>query len=315
VTMTAPQVGNTGVNDEDDQSRRTWVSAFVMRDASERASSWRADGTLEEYLVHHDVPGLADVDTRALTRHIRSAGAMRGALSSQCDEGELVDIARSAPSLVGRDLAGVVSTASPYSLGEGSRRVAALDFGLKRNILELLTAHDCDVTVLPATTTADAILAGGYDGVFLSNGPGDPEPVSYGIETVAGLLGKIPVFGICLGHQLMALALGGRTYKLPFGHRGGNHPVRRLGADNVEITCQNHGFAVEAESLVDTPARVTHVNLNDGTVEGLAVPGIAFSVQYHPESAPGPHDSRYLFDWFEQLMQSFETQEVTRGER
>ena len=315
VTMTAPQMGNTGVNDEDDQSRRTWVGGFVMRTASELASSWRANGTLEDYLVHHEVPGLADVDTRALTRHIRSAGAMRGAMSSECDEAELVDVARSAPTLVGRDLAGEVSTERPYSRGGGRRRVAALDFGLKQNILELLAAHDCDVTVLPAKTSADVILAGGYDGVFLSNGPGDPEPVDYGIATVAELLGKLPVFGICLGHQLMALALGGRTYKLPFGHRGGNHPVRRVGADVVEITCQNHGFAVEAESLQATPARVTHVNLNDGTVEGLAVPGIAFSVQYHPESAPGPHDSRYLFDWFEELMRSFETQEVAIGTR
>jgi carbamoyl-phosphate synthase small subunit len=287
----------------------------VMRDPSERASSWRASGTLEDYLIHHDVPGLAAVDTRALTRHIRSAGAMRGAISSECDEAELVDIARAAPTLVGRDLAGEVSTTRRYSVGEGKRKVAALDFGLKQNILELLAAHDCDVTVLPARTSADAILAGGYDGVFLSNGPGDPEPVEYGVATVGSLLGRIPVFGICLGHQLLALALGGRTYKLPFGHRGGNHPVRRVGAEVVEITCQNHGFAVDAGSLDGTPASVTHVNLNDGTVEGLAVPGIAFSVQYHPESAPGPHDSRYLFAWFEELMRSFEMQEVSIGTR
>jgi carbamoyl-phosphate synthase small subunit len=310
VTMTAPHIGNTGVNDADDQSRRTWVAGFVVRDPSDRASSWRATGTLDHYLARNGVPGIAEVDTRALTRHIRTAGAMRGAISSEHNDDELVDIARAAPSLVGRDLTREVSTPKPYSRGEGGRRVAALDFGLKQNILELLVESGCEVTVLPATTPPEGIIGHGYEGVFLSNGPGDPEPVATGIGTVRSLLGRVPVFGICLGHQLLALALGGRTFKLPFGHRGGNHPVRRVDAENVEITCQNHGFAVEAISLSDTAARVTHVNLNDGTVEGLAVPGIAFSVQYHPESAPGPHDSRYLFGWFQELMRSFEPSTV-----
>jgi carbamoyl-phosphate synthase small subunit len=192
------------------------------------------------------------------------------------------------------------------SRADRTRRVAALDFGVKRNILDLLVASGSEVTVLPATTEASEILAHGYDGVFLSNGPGDPEPVDYAAETVSRLLGKVPVFGICLGHQILGLALGARTYKLPFGHRGGNHPVRRIDREHVEITCQNHGFAVDEGSLPDTRAQLTHVNLNDKTVEGLRVPGVAFSVQYHPESGPGPHDSRYLFEDFHRLMDEFE---------
>ena len=341
VTMTAPHIGNTGVNDADDQSRRPWVAGFVTRAGRELPSSWRATGSLHEYLHGHGVPGLAEIDTRRLTRHIRSRGAMRAALSSEGMGGDdLVDRARSWPGLVGRDLAREVSTESPYTWGPerleeraaggfaaghensastrallaqrlpASPRIAALDFGIKHNLLDLLVATGCEVTVLPAQTAAADILQGNYDGVFLSNGPGDPEPVSYAIETVTGLLGRLPVFGICLGHQILGLALGGRTYKLPFGHRGGNHPVRRLGHDRVEITCQNHGFAVAAESLEATEAHVTHVNLNDGTVEGLEVPGVAYSVQYHPESGPGPHDSRYLFTKFRELIATFEPHSV-----
>jgi carbamoyl-phosphate synthase small subunit len=193
---------------------------------------------------------------------------------------------------------------APY---EGERfKVAAFDFGIKRNILDLLVASGCDVTVVPASTTAADITGGGYTGVFLSNGPGDPEPVDYAIDTVAGLLGRVPVFGICLGHQILALAVGGRTFKLPFGHRGSNHPVKRFDDPRVEITCQNHGFAVEPASLDSTPAHLTHENLNDQTVEGLAIPGVAYSVQYHPEAGPGPHDSRYLFEQFRELMTTFE---------
>jgi carbamoyl-phosphate synthase small subunit len=332
VTMTAPQIGNTGTNAHDDQSRRPWVAGFVVRDLCDEPSSWRAEETLDSYLVRHGVPGIAEVDTRRLTRHLRQAGAMRGALSAEItDPDELVDLARCSPGLVGRDLASEVSTPEPYSYGLAElearaasgfaagaeaapasaalmarggerRKVAAFDFGLKRNILDLLVASGCEVTVLPATTPAADVLNGGYDGVFLSNGPGDPEPLHYAAATAAELLGKVPVFGICLGHQILGLALGGSTFKLKFGHRGSNHPVKRVDHERIEITCQNHGFAVDPASLKRTEARLTHINLNDGTVEGLEVPGVAFSVQYHPESGPGPHDSRYLFERFQDLM-------------
>jgi carbamoyl-phosphate synthase small subunit len=344
VTMTAPQIGNTGTNEFDDQSRRPWVTGFVVRELSESFSSWRATRSLDEYLASHGVPGISEVDTRRLTRHIRTAGAMRGAVSSEItDADELVDVARAGPELVGRDLAREVTVERPYKwtadllaaraehgyaagrelefstsalLAEWTgdvHRVAAYDFGLKQNILDLLVASGSDVTVLPATTPADDVLNGGYDGVFLSNGPGDPEPVSYAIEAVAELVGKVPVFGICLGHQILGLALGAHTFKLPFGHRGGNHPVKRTDHPRVEITCQNHGFAVEGDSIPNTGARLTHVNLNDATVEGLAVDGAAFSVQYHPESGPGPHDSRYLFEQFHNLIDRFEPSTVALG--
>jgi carbamoyl-phosphate synthase small subunit len=321
VAMTAPQIGNTGTNDDDDQSRRPFVAGFVVRDASEHYSSWRASGSLDDYLSDRGVVGISGIDTRRLTRHLRTRGAMRGALTTEVqDIDEAVDIARSSPGLVGRDLVSEVSTTTPYTWTAENvaghldlrvpTRIAAFDFGLKRNILDLLVSSGCEVTVWPARTESRVILNGGYDGVFLSNGPGDPEPVDYGIATVGELLGRIPVFGICLGHQILALALGARTYKLPFGHRGGNHPVARVGDPRVEITCQNHGFAVEESSLATTAAHLTHVNLNDRTVEGLEVPGVAFSVQYHPESGPGPHDSRYLFEDFKQLIDRFEPAEV-----
>jgi carbamoyl-phosphate synthase small subunit len=337
VTMTAAQIGNTGVNPDDDQSRRPWVAGFVVRELSHVASSWRSTATLDEYLAGHGVPGIEGIDTRRLTRHLRTAGAMRGAISSEVtDADDLVDIARSSPSMIGLDLARSVTVAAPYTwtradlekrsnygyaagaetapatvalmrdADTAQRKIAAYDFGLKQNILDLLVASGCDVTVFPATTPAAEVLAGGFDGVFLSNGPGDPEPVTYGIEAVRGLLGRVPVFGICLGHQILGLALGARTFKLPFGHRGSNHPVKRRGTERIEITCQNHGFAVDPESLGGTAAELTHVNLNDQTVEGIEVPGVAFSVQYHPESGPGPHDSRYLFEAFQRLMDDFE---------
>jgi carbamoyl-phosphate synthase small subunit len=340
VTLTAPQIGNTGVNDHDDQSRRVWAGGLVVRDLSATYSSWRASGSLDAYLRERSVPGIADVDTRRLTRHIRTAGAMRGALSTEPFEAdELVDRARSAERLVGRDLAQEVTTHHPYRWTQADVEerkltgfaagmepaqttprgraapvlsVAALDLGMKKNILDLLVASGCEVSVLPATTAASEILAGGFDGVFLSNGPGDPEPVGYAVATIRELLGRLPVFGICLGHQLLALAVGAATFKLPFGHRGSNHPVRRVpaGTSPVEITCQNHGFAVERGSLARTPARLSHINLNDHTVEGLRVEGVAFSVQYHPEAGPGPHDSRYLFGQFRDLITTFEPADV-----
>ena len=313
VALTAPHIGNTGVNDADDQASRPWAAGVVVREASATYSSWRATGSLSSYLEHHRVVAATEIDTRALTRHVRSRGALRGALSSTVtDASELVDIARSSPSYEGRNLVAEVSTPAPYvrapvavDSNAPARRVAALDLGIKANMLDLLTRRDCEVTVLPASTPAPAILAGGYDGVLLSNGPGDPEPLSGVIATASGLIGRVPVFGICLGHQILSLALGGTTYKLPFGHRGGNHPVRRDEDGRVEITCQNHGFAVTPGSLEGSGARVTHVNLNDGTIEGIALDGVCFSVQYHPESGPGPRDARYLFERFSELMASF----------
>ncbi len=344
VTMTSPQIGNTGVNAADDQSIRPWVTGFVVRDIDTGYSSWRATGSLDDYLDRHGIPGISDIDTRKLTRHIRDRGAMRGVLSTEIAAvDELVDRARSAPSMVGLDLATEVTTASEYrwtpdelstrtaggyvaggghspstaALLDGwtgpRRSVAAFDFGIKQNILDLLVSCGFDVTVVPATTPAERIISGGFDGVFLSNGPGDPEPVIYAIETVRSLLGRVPVFGICLGHQILGLALGAATFKLPFGHRGSNHPVKRLAHDRIEITCQNHGFAVDPASLGTTAAALTHVNLNDGTVEGLGVPGTCYSVQYHPESGPGPHDSRYLFSSFHDLIDRFEPAELALG--
>jgi carbamoyl-phosphate synthase small subunit len=328
VAMTAPEIGNTGVNESDDQAAAPWVSGLVTRDLTDTPSSWRASGSLEGYLVEHGVVGITDVDTRRLTRHIRTQGALRGAISSDVLEpNELVDVARSSPGLLGADLVSAVTTATRYRRAAGevhdvrpgpadapfsdtTMKVAAFDFGLKRNMLELLLQSGCDVDVLPARTTAAEVLAGEFDGVFLSNGPGDPEPLDYAVATARELFGKLPIFGICLGHQVLARALGAETFKLPFGHRGANHPVRRISSGAVEITCQNHGFAVSEPSLKGTEAHLTHVNLNDHTVEGIEVPDTAFSVQYHPEAAPGPHDSRYLFTGFRRLMAAFEPRDV-----
>jgi carbamoyl-phosphate synthase small subunit len=338
VCLTAAQVGNTGVNGHDDQSDRAWAAGLVVREASRSFSSWRASGSLHDYLRARNVVGIEEVDTRRLTRHIRSLGTMRAALTTEVlDPGEAVDLVRRSPAYEGRDLASEVSTASPYSWGAGDLarragavgalgptlvdapgpgdrrfRVAALDFGVKHNLLDLLAAARCDVTVLPASSGASEILSGGFDGVFLSNGPGDPAPLQHAVATVKSLLGRVPIFGICLGHQLLARALGADTFKLPFGHRGANHPVRFLDTGRVEITSQNHGFAVDADSLARTSARLTHVNLNDGTVEGLEVPGRALSVQYHPEAGPGPHDARYLFGRWRALLAGFEADVAER---
>ena len=319
VTMTAPHIGNTGVNDFDPESFKPQVAGFIVRSYSEDYSSWRARGSLAQLLRDHQIVAIGEVDTRALTRHIRTAGAMRGIIATT---GETVDAllakAREAPPMTGRDLTRVVSCAEPYSWTDGSSpfsptygegaatelkyHVVAYDFGLKRTILRRLIDHGCRVTVVPSTTPASDVLAMKPDGVFYSNGPGDPAATVYAFETLRDLLGRVPVFGICLGHQLMGLALGGRTFKLPFGHHGANHPVRHIPTGRVEITSQNHGFAVDPASL-PAEVEVTHLNLNDQTVEGLRHVGLrCFSVQYHPEAGPGPHDATYLFHAFTALM-------------
>jgi carbamoyl-phosphate synthase small subunit len=332
VTMTYPHIGNYGVNDSDLESARPRVAGFVVRDVPPAWSSWRGEGSIGAYLEQWQIPGICEVDTRRLTRHIRHRGAMRGAISSEIlDAAELVERVRMSPSIVGRDLVRSVTTTEPLlcpavgaaAMGEGRRRVAAYDFGIKWNILRQLAEHGCDVVVYPAETPPEEVLADGPDGVFLSNGPGDPEAVRYGIEAARALVGKVPLFGICLGHQLLGLALGLPTFKLPFGHRGVNHPVVRLADGAIEITTQNHGFAVRAEpfgfeapeapggslpvgAVTGTPfgrVELTHLNLNDYTVEGFRLlDAPAFAVQYHPEAGPGPHDARYLFDEFDALM-------------
>ncbi len=305
VTLTATHVGNTGVNDDDDESASIWASAVVVRDLSPVVSNWRATGDLDGWLREHDVPGITDVSTRALVRHIRERGAMRAAIATvDADPERLVAMARATRDMSGLDLVREVTCQEPYEWGDGAAplHVVAYDYGIKRNILRLLAARGCRVTVVPASTPAAAVLAARPHGVFLSNGPGDPAAVSYAIAHVRELLGRIPIFGICLGHQILALALGARTYKLKFGHRGGNQPVRGVDGGTVEISAHNHGFAVESRSL---PVGVvpTLINLSDGCCEGLAAPHLrAFAVQYHPESAPGPHDSYRYFDEFIHLM-------------
>jgi carbamoyl-phosphate synthase small subunit len=318
VTMTYPHVGNYGVNPEDIESSRVRVAGFVVREAVEAYSNYRATSTLHDYLADAGIIGIEGIDTRRLTRHIRSLGAMRGGISTEDLEPESVRMrVLASPEMNGLNLVDPVTTPQPYRaadvVGVSAERprfkVAAYDYGIKFNILRLLGERGCDVTVYPAATPASEILNGGYDGVFLSNGPGDPAAVKTAIKGIKGLLGKTPVFGICLGHQLLALGLGARTYKLKFGHRGINQPVKRLDDGRVEITSHNHGFAVDPESLKDATefgrVEVSHVNLNDDTCEGLRCLDIAaFSVQYHPEASPGPHDARYLFDRFAELMEA-----------
>ena len=296
IAFTYPHIGNYGATPDDDESVRPYCRGIVVRDLARRPSSWRSSADLDSFLVRHGVPGITGVDTRRLTRHIRDAGSMPCAFGT-AGEAELKEAALAEPGTEGPDLVATVTTAEPYALGEGPLRVVAYDFGIKHSILRHLEPF-ARVEVVPASTPAADVLARRPDGVFLSNGPGDPAAVGYAVEAIRGLLGEVPVFGICLGHQLLAAALGGTTYKLPFGHHGGNHPVRRLETGAVEITSQNHNFAVDASEL---PAGVelTHVNLNDGVCEGLAVPAArAFSVQHHPEAGPGPHDSAYLFARF-----------------
>ncbi len=315
VTMTAPQMGNYGVAPDDVESREPKVSGFIVRDESPIASNWRAHGTLRDYLVRNNIVAISDIDTRALTRVLRSAGVMRGIISTgDVDPRILVDRAQALPQMEGSDLVKGVTCDTPFDWAPAgddefapppqrrarrNLRVAAYDFGMKWNILRRFSAYGCDVRVFPATAPASDLLAAGPDGVFLSNGPGDPAVLSYAIENARQLVdADMPVFGICLGHQVLSLAMGGQTYKLKFGHRGANHPVKELDSGKVEITSQNHGFAVDPDTLPED-VRVTHVNLYDGTVEGLRHRDRpVFCVQYHPEASPGPHDADYLFRQF-----------------
>lgn len=322
VAMTYPEIGNYGVNAEDVESDKPQLAGFIVREQSRRVSNFRAGSSLGEYLKQHGIVGLEGIDTRALVRRLRIRGAMKGILSTEdLDDASLVAKAVASPGLVGRDVVREVvpenarpwgqplhhyaslnaSSSNPVDSRNGPH-VVALDYGMKWNIARHLFHMGCRVTILPGTATADDVLSRKPDGVFLSNGPGDPEPVQYAQDTISDLLGKKPIFGICLGHQLLALACGAKTYKLKFGHRGSNQPVMNHGTGRVEITCQNHGFAVEAESLPGD-LEVTHINLNDNTVEGIRHKRLpAFSVQYHPEASAGPHDSSYLFGEFRKLI-------------
>jgi len=319
ICMTYPEQGNTGVNRADEESERPHATGFVVRHHAEEPSSFRAERSLDAYLRSHGVVGIHGVDTRRLTRHLRTAGAQMGVISTSGSPAALVARARALPGMEGQDLASLISTRTAYEWREQGAdawraedraplaaprfHVVAYDWGLKRAMLRLLASSGCRVTVVPGRTPSEEALALGPDGVFLTNGPGDPAAVVGGREAVAGLLGKVPVFGICLGHQILSLAVGARTFKLKFGHRGANQPVKDLATGKVDITSQNHGFAVDDKAL-GRRARVTHVNLNDGTVEGIEVlDAPAFSVQYHPEASPGPHDARALFARFVRMME------------
>lgn len=306
VCMTTPHIGNTGINEQDQESARAWCSGFIVHQLCDTPSNWRSGGNLEEYLKKYQIPGLHSVDTRALTRHLRSSGVIRGVILPEAEAHLGQKLLAELPPFEGRDLIHEVSTREPYFWPKPANgvkfRVVAVDFGLKWNLLRQLASLGCEIEVVPAKTTAKEILDRRPDGVFLSNGPGDPSAAPYAAEMVRGLLRRVPVFGVCMGHQILALALEGRTYKLKFGHRGGNQPVLDRTSGKVEISSHNHGYAVDAESLPKS-VEVTHINLNDKTVEGMQLlDSMAFSVQYHPEACPGPHDSMELFGKFIQTM-------------
>ena len=302
ITFTYPHIGNYGVTPDDDEAAAPHCRGVIVRDSARRHSNHRAAGSLDEMLKRSGVAGIASIDTRRLTRVLRDTGAMPGAFGT-ASESELLAAARAEKGTDGIDLVSTVTTGKTYRVGSGPRRVVAFDFGIKSTILRCL-ADIATIDVVPASTSAAEVLALKPDGVFLSNGPGDPASVGYAVETIRGLVGEVPLFGICLGHQLLGRALGGSTFKLPFGHHGGNHPVRHEASGRIEITSQNHNFCVDPASL-DGKVEVTHLNLNDMTNEGMRVIGApAFSVQYHPEAGPGPHDSRYLFAQFDELMKN-----------
>jgi carbamoyl-phosphate synthase small subunit len=323
VILTYPHIGNYGTNSLDCESAKPYAEGLVVRELSALASNWRSQQEMSSFLAQYGVPIISDIDTRALVRHLRNYGAMRGAISTTgLDSERLVAKIRKSPSMVGLDLASRVTTPTRYKWQEPTVapihsqettarpmprfHVVAYDFGIKQNILRKLVDGGARVTVVPAETSASEVMALEPDGVFLSNGPGDPEPLEYAVRNVRQLAGRVPVFGICLGHQIVGLALGGKTFKLKFGHHGGNHPVLNLETQKVEITAQNHGFAVDPDSLNASEVALTHMNLNDQTLEGLRHKSLPlFSVQYHPEASPGPHDSSYLFDQFMKMMEDF----------
>lgn len=311
ICMTYPHIGNTGVNEEDPESARVWCGGLVVRELSDGPSSWRAENALEKYLTDRKIPGISGIDTRSLTLHLRKQGVSRGFIIPATLKNRVQDFLKTLPSFEGRDMIGEVSTREAYawksqpaaSAIAGKRyRVVAVDYGVKYNLLRLLEQKGCDVEVVPARTSAQEILQKKPDGVFLSNGPGDPTAAPYAVETVTGLLGKVPIFGVCMGHQILSIAAGGKTVKMKFGHRGGNQPVMDQSTRKIEISSHNHGYAVVPESLPKN-VEVTHICLNDQTVEGIAFKDLpAFSVQYHPEACPGPHDSEKLFTRFTEMM-------------